>query len=155
MSLLKKCTHFGRNWARPPRRRHMVFGLQTQPKSWLTGYTFWVNHYLEIVFSKISVVNPPPPPLKCNFIYFMSYKKFYKISKNANSRSNFDTLKANKSIIENIIVPNMGYCLKRSILFLNMDEIIATGSAVPQIFAQSDRLLTSLQILRSLLRHIE
>ena len=32
----------------------MVFGLQTQPKSWLTGYTFWVNHYLEIVFSKIS-----------------------------------------------------------------------------------------------------
>ena len=41
----------------------MVFGLQTQPKSWLTGYTFWVNHYLEIVFSKISVVNPPPPPL--------------------------------------------------------------------------------------------
>ena len=38
----------------------MVFGLQTQPKSWLTGYTFWVNHYLEIVFSKISVVNPPP-----------------------------------------------------------------------------------------------
>ena len=40
----------------------MVFGLQTQPKSWLTGYTFWVNHYLEIVFSKISVVNPPPPP---------------------------------------------------------------------------------------------
>ena len=40
----------------------MVLGLQTQPKSWLTGYTFWVNHYLEIVFSKISVVNPPPPP---------------------------------------------------------------------------------------------
>ena len=33
----------------------MVFGLQTHPKSWLTGYTFWVNHYLEIVFSKISV----------------------------------------------------------------------------------------------------
>ena len=32
----------------------MVFGLQTQPKSWRTGYTFWVNHYLEI-----SVVNPP------------------------------------------------------------------------------------------------
>ena len=42
----------------------MVFGLRTQPKSWLTGYTFWVNHYLEIVFSKISVVNPPPP-LSC------------------------------------------------------------------------------------------
>ena len=34
----------------------MVFVLQTQPKSWLTGYTFWVNHYLEIVFSKILVV---------------------------------------------------------------------------------------------------
>ena len=42
----------------------MVFGLQTQPKSWLTGYTFWVNHYLEIVFSKISVVNPPPLKFK-------------------------------------------------------------------------------------------
>ena len=43
----------------------MVFGLQTQPKSWLTGYTFWVNHYLEIVFSKISVVNPPPLRVHC------------------------------------------------------------------------------------------
>ena len=52
----------GGKWAWPPRRRHMDFGIQTQPKSWLTGYTFWVNHYLEIVFSKISVVNPPPPP---------------------------------------------------------------------------------------------
>ena len=25
-------------------------------------FEFWVNHYLEIVFSKISVVKPPPPP---------------------------------------------------------------------------------------------
>ena len=56
----------GGKWARPPRRHHMVFGLQTQPKSWLTGYTFWVNHYLEIVFSKISVVNPP---LGCALFY--------------------------------------------------------------------------------------
>ena len=59
---LKNAPILGGKWARPPRRRHTVFGLQTQPKSWLTGYTFWVNHYLEIVFSKISVVNPPPPP---------------------------------------------------------------------------------------------
>ena len=59
---LKNAPILGGKWAWPPRRRHMVFGLQTQPKSWLTGYTFWVNHYLEIVFSKISVVNPPPPP---------------------------------------------------------------------------------------------
>ena len=27
----------------------MVFGLQTQPKIWLTGYTFKVNHYLEMI----------------------------------------------------------------------------------------------------------
>ena len=50
----------------------MDFGLQTQPKSWFTGYTFWVNHYLEIVFSKISVVNPPPPPL--NHLTFSQLK---------------------------------------------------------------------------------
>ena len=58
----------------------MVFGLQTQPKSWLTGYTFWVNHYLEIVFSKISVVNPP---LKSNFvivkIYYVSETVYVKL----------------------------------------------------------------------------
>ena len=59
---LKNAPILGGKWAWPPRRRDMVFGLQTQPKSWLTGYAFWVNHYLEIVFSKISVVNPPPPP---------------------------------------------------------------------------------------------
>ena len=57
----KNAPILGGKWAWLPRRCHMVFGLQTQPKSWLTGYTFWVNHYLEIVFSKISVVNPPPP----------------------------------------------------------------------------------------------
>ena len=58
--------YLGGKWAWPPRRRHIVYGLQTQPKSWLTGYTFRVDHYLEIVFSKISVVNPPPPPPPLN-----------------------------------------------------------------------------------------
>ena len=42
MSLLKKCTHFGRKWALPSRRRHMVVGLQKQPKSWLTGYSVYL-----------------------------------------------------------------------------------------------------------------
>ena len=31
----------------------MVFGLQTQPKSWLTGYTFWVNHYRPVFESEL------------------------------------------------------------------------------------------------------
>ena len=68
-SLLKNAPILGGKWAWQPRRRHMVFGLQTQPKSWLTGYTFWVNHYLEILFFKISVVNTPPPPLKSFCIF--------------------------------------------------------------------------------------
>ena len=55
---LKNAPILGGKWAWPPQRRHMDFGLQTQPKSWLTGYTFWVNHYLEIVFSKISYTFP-------------------------------------------------------------------------------------------------
>ena len=54
-SLFLNAPILGGKWAWPPRRRHMVFRQQTQPKSWLTGYTFWVNHNLEIVF-------PPPPP---------------------------------------------------------------------------------------------
>ena len=33
----------------PPIR---VGGLKTQPKSWHTGWTFWVHHYLEILFQK-------------------------------------------------------------------------------------------------------
>ena len=55
----------------------MVFGLQTQPKSWLTGYTFWVNHYLEIVFSKISVVTGEPPPLNDKSIYIYAVNTIY------------------------------------------------------------------------------
>ena len=36
----------------------MVLNLKTQPKSWPT----WANRYLEIIFSKFSGANPPPPP---------------------------------------------------------------------------------------------
>ena len=32
----------------------MVWDLQTQPKSWPTGWTFCANRYLEIMFSKFS-----------------------------------------------------------------------------------------------------
>ena len=40
----------------------MVFGLQTQPKSWLTGYTFWVNHYLEIPLNENMLTFSPFGP---------------------------------------------------------------------------------------------
>ena len=36
-------------WAWQPRAPLMVWGLQTQPKSWPTGWTFWANRYLEIM----------------------------------------------------------------------------------------------------------
>ena len=47
-------------------------------------------------------------------------KSFINFQKNENLRSNFDTLKANKSRMENIIVPNIRYCLKSRVFFLNM-----------------------------------
>ena len=47
-------------WAWSPNAPLMVWGLQTQPKSWSTWRTFWANRYLEIMFSKFSRVNPPP-----------------------------------------------------------------------------------------------
>ena len=31
------------------------------PKSWPTGWNFWVNRYLEKLFSKISGTDTPPP----------------------------------------------------------------------------------------------
>ena len=37
----------------------IFWGLQTQSKSWPTGWTFWANRYLKIMFSKFSGVNPP------------------------------------------------------------------------------------------------
>ena len=46
----------------PPRALLMAWGLQTQPKSWPTGRTFWDNCYLEIMFAKFSGVNPPLNP---------------------------------------------------------------------------------------------
>ena len=49
-------------WAWPPRAPLMVWGLQTQPKRCPTGWTFWANRYLEIMFSKFSGVNHRTPP---------------------------------------------------------------------------------------------
>ena len=46
-------------WAWPPRSPPMVWGLQTQPKSWPTEWNFWANRYLEIMFSKFSGGEPP------------------------------------------------------------------------------------------------
>ena len=48
-------------WAWPPRVRLIVWSLQTRTKIWPTRWTFWVNRDLEIMFSKFSGVNPPPP----------------------------------------------------------------------------------------------
>ena len=39
----------------------MIWGLQTQSKSWPTGRAFWVNCYLKIVISKFSGVNRTRP----------------------------------------------------------------------------------------------
>ena len=45
----------GSSWA-----PSIVWGLQTQPKRWPTGWIFWANTYLEITLSKSSGLNPPP-----------------------------------------------------------------------------------------------
>ena len=47
----------------------MVWGFQTQPKSWPTGWTVWANHYLEITFWKFSGGEPPP----LNYIHTHSF----------------------------------------------------------------------------------
>ena len=39
-------------------------GLKTGPKIWTSGWTFWINHYLENLFSKIRAEPPWPLPLK-------------------------------------------------------------------------------------------
>ena len=49
-----------------PRMPIWVWGLKTQPKSWPTGWTFWANHLLEIMFLKFGGLNPPFP-LKAYF----------------------------------------------------------------------------------------
>ena len=41
-----------------PPWRQRVWGLKTGPKSWPTGWTFWVNCSLENLFLKISGLNP-------------------------------------------------------------------------------------------------
>ena len=34
-------------WTWPPRWRRRISGLETRPKSWPTGWNFWVNCYLK------------------------------------------------------------------------------------------------------------
>ena len=43
-----------------PRWRQGVWDLNTRPKNWPNGWTFWVNCYLENMFSKFSGLNPSP-----------------------------------------------------------------------------------------------
>ena len=45
-------------WAWPPCAPLIVWSLQTQPKSWPTGWSFWAKRYLEIMFSIFSSLNP-------------------------------------------------------------------------------------------------
>ena len=52
---------FAGKWAWPQRPLLMIWGLQTRPKSWPTGRTFWANHYLEIMFRNFKGWNAPPP----------------------------------------------------------------------------------------------
>ena len=48
-------------WAWPPWAPLMIWIHQTQlPKGWSTGWTFWVNCYLEIMFFKFAGLNPLP-----------------------------------------------------------------------------------------------
>ena len=37
---------------------HTLINLKTQPKNWLTKWTFWANCYLEIMFYKCSGATP-------------------------------------------------------------------------------------------------
>ena len=48
---------FGGKMGAATTRALTVWVLQTQPKSWPSGLTFWVNCHLEILFSKFSVLN--------------------------------------------------------------------------------------------------
>ena len=58
-------------WASLPFRRLTVQCLKTQPKSWLTRWTFWVNScYLEVRSSKFYGLNSLHP---------LQYKSWYKI----------------------------------------------------------------------------
>ena len=56
-----------KKWAWPPRWRLRVWGLKTQRKTWHTGWTFWVNGYLEIMFSKFLAWTPLPNCKKFTF----------------------------------------------------------------------------------------
>ena len=48
-----------------------VWGLKTQSKIWPTGWTFWANRYLEIMFSKFLGANYPPPLIQWCIPYFI------------------------------------------------------------------------------------
>ena len=81
-------------WVWPPCASLMIWGLQTQPKSWPTGWTFWANHYLEIIFSKFSGVNSPPPLASVIFVacfYFRGFNSNYNIHTASKSQESKDS----------------------------------------------------------------
>ena len=45
-------------WSWLPRAPLTVKCLQTRPNNWHTGWNFWANHHIEIMFLKFSEVNP-------------------------------------------------------------------------------------------------
>ena len=68
--------HLAGKCALPSRVPLMDCGLQTRPKSsWPTGRTFWANHYLQIMFSKISGVNPLN--ICWNFVNMLNIKNHF------------------------------------------------------------------------------
>ena len=54
-------------WAWPPL---MVWGLQTRPKSWPTGWNFWAYHYIKIIFSNPLKWNINPPASQSGLMDF-------------------------------------------------------------------------------------
>ena len=60
MLFLKEILFLAGTWAWPPRWRQGVWDLKTRPKSWPDSWNFWVNCYLENMFSKFSGLNPSP-----------------------------------------------------------------------------------------------
>ena len=77
-AFLEKVLFLAGKWAWRPPWRQRVWGLKSRSKSWPAGWTFWVNRYIENLFSKISGLNPPKFSEKtivefrfhCNYLYF-------------------------------------------------------------------------------------
>ena len=68
-------------WAWPPRVPLIVWGLQTRPKSWPTGWTIWTDHYYSIISQNhVFEISRPEPPPSLNFFGGQILSKMWLIS---------------------------------------------------------------------------